>query len=250
MNTKKKTVYTMIGGLLIKNVPHYAKKIKILSNGSIIAVEKSGNESFIYSPSPSINHDYDKYSFVVFDVPPLAPCFEVGSALGFDSFGGGIPPFDKSSGGIVEAGKNYVVGETPLTTEIPKVSTESLDVTEIQDKNKKSLNILNLTFYDGEKFSNILKMVESEIAKSGVNVDYDFVNNQEEVFIDEDNADSLLNALRSKLAIKCDNLNNHLLNKDCKDSLIDETMNEIFNLRKSLKILSGHKKFIIKPVID
>lgn len=250
MNTKKKAVYTMIGGLLIKNVPHYAKKIKILSNGSIIAVDKSGNESFIYSQYPSIDHDYDKYSFVVFDVPPLAPCFEVGSALGFDFFGVGIPPFNKSSGGIVEAGKNYAVGETSLTTEIPNASTESVDVTEIQHENKKSLNILNLCFYDGEKFSNILKMVESEIAKSGINVDYDFVNNQEEVFIDEDNADSLLNGLRSKLAIKCDNLNNHLLNKDCKDCLIDETMNEIFNLRKSLKIISGHKKFIIKPVID
>ncbi len=170
MNTKKKAVYTMIGGLLIKNVPHYAKKIKILSNGSIIAVEKSGNESFIYSPSPSINHDYDKYSFVVFDVPPLAPCFEVGSALGFDSFGEGVPPFDKSSGGIVETGKNYVVGETPLTTEIPKVSTESIDVTEVQHENKKSLNILNLTFDSGSKLSDVLNMVESEIQNSGCNV--------------------------------------------------------------------------------
>lgn len=110
MNTKNKAVYTMIGGLLIKNVPHYAKKIKILSNGSIIAVDKSGNETFIYSPSPSINHDYDKYSFVVFDVPPLAPVFQVGSALGFDYFGEGIPPFNKSSGGIIKSGKNYIVG--------------------------------------------------------------------------------------------------------------------------------------------
>lgn len=250
MNTKKKAVYTMIGGLLIKNVPHYAKKIKILSNGSIIAVDKSGSESFIYSPSPSINHDYDKYSFFVFDVPPLAPCFDVGNALGFDYFGSDIPPFNGRNGGIVKSGKNYIVGETPLTTEIPKVSTESLDVTEIQHENKKSLNILNLTFYDGEKFSNILKMVESEITKSGINVDYDFVNKQEGVFIDEDDADSLLNVLRSKLAIKCDNLNNQLLNKECKDDLIDETMNEICNLRKSLKILSCHKKFVIKPVID
>lgn len=250
MNTKKKAVYTMIGGLLIKNVPHYAKKIKILSNGSIIAVDKSGNESFIYSTSPAIHHDYDKYAFVVFPVPPLAPCFDVGSALGFDSFGDGDCYSGKKYGGIVDSGKNYFVGETLLTTEIPKVSTESLDVTEIQDKNKKSLNILNLTFYDGEKFSNILKMVESEITKSGINVDYDFVNNQEETLIDECDADSLLNILRSKLAIKCENLNKQLLNKECKDDLIDETMNEICNLRKSLKIISGHKKFIIKPVID
>lgn len=250
MNTKKKAVYTMIGGLLIKNVPHYAKKIKILSNGSIIAIDKSGNESFIYSTSPAIHHDYDKYAFVVFPVPPLAPVFDVGSALGFDYFGGGELPLKRQCGGVVKSGKTYIVGEAPLTTEIPKASAESVDVTEIQHENKKSLNILNLYFYDGEKFSNILKMVESEIAKSGINVDYDFVNNQEEVFIDDDNADSLLNGLRSKIAIKCDNLNNHLLNKDCKDFLIDETMNEIFNLRKSLKILSGHKKFIIKPVIN
>ncbi len=250
MNTKKKAVYTMIGGLLIKNVPNYAEKIKILSNGSIIAISKSGNESFIYSTSPAIHHDYDKYAFVVFDVPPLAPVFQVGSALGFDSFGVGIPPFNKSSGGIVEPGKNYVVGETPLTTEIPKVSTESLDVTEVQHKNKKSLNILNLTFYDGEKFSNILKMIESEIAKSGINVDYDYVNNQESACINTNDSESLINLFRSKLAIASDNLSNQLLNSECDDLLINETMCEIHKLRKSIKMLSEHKRFIIKPVID
>lgn len=250
MNTKKKAVYTMIGGLLIKNVPHYAKKIKILSNGSIIAVDKSGSESFIYSPSPSINHDYDKYSFVVFDVPPLAPCFDVGSALGFDSFGEADYHSGKKYGGIVESGKNYFVGETPLTTEIPKVSTDSIDVTEIQHENKKSLNILNLTFYDGEKFSNILKMVESEIAKSGINVDYDYVNNHEAECINTNDAESLLNIFRSKLAVASENLNKQLFNKDCKDVLINETMDEIHKLRKSIKMLSEHKRFIIKPVID
>ena len=250
MNTKKKAVYTMIGGLLIKNVPNWANKVKILSNGAVFALSENKQCQILDSNDSFAFGNHDKYGFVVFDVPPLAPVFEVGSALGFDSFGESDYPSGKKYGGIVDSGKNYFVGETPLTTEIPNASTESVDVTEIQHENKKSLNILNLTFYDGEKFSNILKMVESEIAKSGINVDYDFVNNQEEVFIDEDNADSLLNGLRSKLAIKCDNLNNHLLNKDCKDCLIDETMNEIFNLRKSLKILSGYKKFIIKPVID
>jgi hypothetical protein len=250
MNTKNKAVYTMIGGLLIKNVPNWANKVKILSNGAVFALSENKQCQILDSNDSFALGNHDKYGFVVFDVPPLAPCFEVGSALGFDSFGVDGCISGVNCGGPIESGKTYVVGETPLTTEIPKVSTESLDVTEIQDKNKKSLNILNLTFYDGEKLSNIFKMVESEIITTGLNVDYDFVNNQEEVFIDEDNADSLLNALRSKLAIKCDNLNNHLLNKDCKDCLIDETMNEIFNLRKSLKILSGHKKFIIKPVID
>lgn len=250
MNTKKKAIYTMIGGLLIKNVPHYAKKIKLLSNGSIIAIDKSGNESFIYSPSPAIHHDYDKYAFVVFDVPPLSPVFEVGSALGFDYFGEGVPPFNKSSGGIIKSGKNYIVGETPLTTETPKASTESIDVTEIQHVNKKSLNILNLTFYDGEKLSNIFKMVESEIITTGLNVDYDYVNNQEDECINTNDAESLLNLFRSKLAIASDNLSNQLLNNECDDLLINETMCEIHKLRKSIKMLSEHKRFIIKPVID
>lgn len=250
MNTKKKAVYTMIGGLLIKNVPHYAKKIKILSNGSIIAIDKSGNESFIYSQYPSINHDYDKYSFVVFPVPPLVPVFHPGSALGFDSFGESDYPSGKKYGGIVESGKNYFVGETPLTIEIPKVLTESLDATEIQHENKKSLNILNLTFYDGEKLSNIFKMVESEIITTGLNVDYDYVNNQEDECINTNDAESLLNLFRSKLAIASDNLSNQLLNKECDDLLINETMCEIHKLRKSIKMLSEHKRFIIKPVID
>lgn len=250
MNTKNKAVYTMIGGLLIKNVPHYAKKIKILSNGSIIAVDKSGNESFIYSTSPAIHHDYDKYDFVVFPVPPLVPVFDVGRALGFDSFGVGIPPFNKSSGGIVDSGKNYVVGETPLTTEIPNASTESVDVTEIQHENKKSLNILNLYFYDGEKFSNILKMVESEIAKSGINVDFDCVENQKTGYIEINDSDNLLNVLHSKLAKASDKLSNQLFNRDCDEESINETMDEICELRKSIIILSSHKKFIIKPIID
>lgn len=250
MNTKKKAVYTMIGGLLIKNVPHYAKKIKILSNGSIIAVDKSGSESFIYSPSPSINHDYDKYSFVVFDVPPLAPCFEVGSALGFDSFGDGDCYSGKKYGGIVKSGKTYIVGESPLTTEIPKASTESVDVTEIQHKNKKSLNILNLTFYDGEKFSNILKMVESEITKSGINVDFDFVNKQESGCINTNDSDSLLHVFHSKLAKASDKLSNQLFNRECDEESINETMDEICELRKSIKMLSSHNNFIIKPIID
>nr|DAH62060.1 MAG TPA: hypothetical protein [Caudoviricetes sp.] len=243
MNTKKKAIYTMIGGLLIKNVPHYAKKIKILSNGSIIAVEKSGNESFIYSPSQSINHDYDKYSFVVFDVPPLAPVFEVGSALGFDSFGEQVLPAE----GVQFYGRGNRV--KPANAEIPKVSTESLDVTEIQHENKNSINILNLTFYDGEKLSNILKMVESEIAKSGINVYYDYVNNHEAACINTNDAESLINLFRSKLAIASDNLSNQLLNNECDDLLINETMCEIHKLRKSIKMLSEHKRFIIKPVI-
>ena len=167
MNTKKKAVYTMIGGLLIKNVPHYAKKIKILSNGSIIAVDKSGNESFIYSPSPSINHDYDKYSFVVFDVPPLAPCFEVGSALGFDSFGEADCTPAVNCGGPIESGKTYVVGERGL----PHEAIQAFGRGErVQEKDEPSVNILTLSFESGSKLSDVINIVESEISNSGCNV--------------------------------------------------------------------------------
>lgn len=167
MNTKKKAVYTMIGGLLIKNVPHYAKKIKILSNGSIIAVDKSGSESFIYSPSPSINHDYDKYSFVVFDVPPLAPCFEVGSALGFDSFGEADCTPDVNCGGPIESGKTYVVGERGL----PHEAIQAFGRGErVQEKDEPPVNILTLSFESGSKLSDVINIVESEISNSGCNV--------------------------------------------------------------------------------
>lgn len=167
MNTKKKAVYTMIGGLLIKNVPHYAKKIKILSNGSIIAVDKSGSESFIYSPSPSINHDYDKYSFVVFDVPPLAPVFEVGSALGFDSFGEADYPSGVNCGGPIESGKTYVVGEQGLPHEAIQAFCRGKHVSE---KEYTSINILTLSFESGSKLSDVINMVESEISNSGCSV--------------------------------------------------------------------------------
>lgn len=157
----------MIGGLLIKNVPHYAKKIKILSNGSIIAVDKSGNESFIYSPSPSINHDYDKYSFVVFDVPPLAPCFEVGSALGFDSFGEADCTPAVNCGGPIESGKTYVVGERGL----PHEAIQAFGRGErVQEKDEPSVNILTLSFESGSKLSDVINIVESEISNSGCNV--------------------------------------------------------------------------------
>lgn len=157
----------MIGGLLIKNVPHYAKKIKILSNGSIIAVDKSGSESFIYSPSPSINHDYDKYSFVVFDVPPLAPCFDVGSALGFDSFGDGDCSSGVNCGGPIESGKTYVVGEQ----ELPHEAIQAFGrFKRVQEKDEPSVNILTLSFESGSKLSDVINMVESEISNSGCNV--------------------------------------------------------------------------------
>ena len=167
MNTKKKAVYTMIGGLLIKNVPHYAKKIKILSNGSIIAIDKSGNESFVYSTSPAIHHDYDKYAFVVFDVPPLAPVFEVGSALGFESFGEDDSPSSVNCGGPIESGKTYVVGEQGLPHEAIQAFGRGKRVSE---KEETSINILTLSFESGSKLSDVINMVESEISNSGCNV--------------------------------------------------------------------------------
>lgn len=167
MNTKKKAVYTMIGGLLIKNVPYYAKKIKILSNGSIIAVDKSGNEYFIYSTSPAIHHDYDKYAFVVFPVPPLAPVFDVGSALGFDSFGEDDCTPSVNCGGPIESGKTYVVGERGLPHEAIQAFGRGKRV---QEKDEPSVNILTLSFESGSKLSDVINIVESEISNSGCNV--------------------------------------------------------------------------------
>lgn len=167
MNTKKKAVYTMIGGLLIKNVPHYAKKIKILSNGSIIAIDKSGNESFIYSTSPAIHHDYDKYAFVVFPVPPLAPVFDVGSALGFDSFGEADCTSGVNCGWPIESGKTYAVGEQ----ELPHDAIQAFGrFKRVQEKDEPSVNILTLSFESGSKLSDVINMVESEISNSGCNV--------------------------------------------------------------------------------
>lgn len=117
MNTNNEVIYTMIGGLLIKSVPDDAVKVKILSNGFIYFINKRGDELLGYCNEPEISVYSDKFAFVVFDIPPLAPVFRVGSALGFKSFGESDLHSDKKYGGLVENGKPYFVGEKGLPAE-------------------------------------------------------------------------------------------------------------------------------------
>lgn len=227
MNTKKKAVYTMIGGLLIKNVPHYAKKIKILSNGSIIAVDKSGNESFIYSQYPSINHDYDKYSFVVFDVPPLAPCFDVGSALGFDSFGEGDCSSGVNCGGPIESGKTYVVGEQ----ELPHEAIQAFGrFKRVQEKEEPSVNILTLSFESGSKLSDVINMVESEISNSGCSV----TDNISSMSINEFRK-HISDIVKDNIYTVSQKIATHVYNEEYNSSNVTLWMNELTKLESLMR---------------
>lgn len=108
MNTNKEVIYTMIGGILIKDVPDDAVKVKILSNGFIYFINKSGGELLGYCIEPKISIDSDKFAFVVFDIPPLAPKFAL---VGRDLHK------IQAKGGMIENGKTYVVGEQGLPAE-------------------------------------------------------------------------------------------------------------------------------------
>lgn len=108
MNTNKEVIYTMIGGILIKDVPDDAVKVKILSNGFIYFINKSGGELLGYCIEPKISIDSDKFSFVVFDIPPRAPKLKlVSNEL----------TVVQSKGGMIENGKTYIVGEQGLPAE-------------------------------------------------------------------------------------------------------------------------------------
>lgn len=167
MNTKNKAVYTMIGGLLIKNVPNWANKVKILSNGAVFALSENKQCQILDSNDSFSLGNHDKYGFVVFDVPPLAPCFEVGSALGFDSFGDSDCTSGVNCGGPIESGKTYVVGEHGLPHEAIQAFGRGKRVSE---KKEPSINILTLSFESGSKLSDVINMVESEIQNSGCKV--------------------------------------------------------------------------------
>lgn len=161
MNNNIEVTYTMIGGLMIRNVPESAKKIKILSNGDIISINEYGIEKFIKSDSGSVSEDYNKYSFVVFDVPPRAPIFAlVGNELH-------QLPSNENCGGTVESGKTYFVGVEGLPHEAIQYFGRGKRVSE---KKEPSINTLTLSFESGSKLSDVINMVESEIQNSGCSV--------------------------------------------------------------------------------
>lgn len=159
MNTNNEVIYTMIGGMLLKNVPDDAIKVKILSGGFIVFINKSGVESFGYCSSPSISSDFDKFGFVVIDIPPLAPKLTL---AGHHQ----LTP-KRNCGGPIESGKTYVVGEQGLPHEAIQAFGRGKRVSE---KKEPSINILTLSFESGSKLSDVINMVESEISNSGCNV--------------------------------------------------------------------------------
>lgn len=161
MNNNIEVTYTMIGGLMIRNVPESAKKIKILSSGDIISINEFGLERFIKSDSGSVSEDYNKYSFVVFDVPPRAPVYGlIGNELH-------QLPLNENCGGPIENGKTYIVGEQGLPHEAIQAFGRGKRVSE---KKEPSINILTLSFEAGSKLSDVINMVESEIQNSGCSV--------------------------------------------------------------------------------
>lgn len=159
MNTKNEVIYTVIGGLLIKNVPDWANKIKVLSNGAIFALGEDKQCQIFDSRDSFILGTPDKYGFIDFDIPPLAPKLTL---VGHHQ----LTP-KKNCGGPIENDKTYIVGEQGLPHEAIQAFRSGIRDSE---KERHSINILTLSFESGSKLSDVINMVESEISNSGCNV--------------------------------------------------------------------------------
>lgn len=232
MNTKNKAVYTMIGGLLIKNVPNWANKVKILSNGAVFALSENKQCQILDSNDSFALGNHDKYGFVVFDVPPLAPCFEVGSALGFDSFGVDGCISGVNCGGPIESGKTYVVGEQ----ELPHEAIQALGrVKRVQEKDEPSVNILTLSFESGSKLSDVINIVESEISNSGCNV----TDNISSMSINEFRK-HISDIVKDNIYTVSQKIATHVYNEEYNSSDVTLWMNELTKLESLMrKITSG-----------
>jgi hypothetical protein len=232
MNTKNKAVYTMIGGLLIKNVPNWANKVKILSNGAVFALSENKQCQILDSNDSFALGNHDKYGFVVFDVPPLAPCFEVGSALGFDSFGVDGCISGVNCGGPIESGKTYVVGEQ----ELPHEAIQALGrVKRVQEKDETSVNILTLSFESGSKLSDVINIVESEISNSGCNV----TDNISSMSINEFRK-HISDIVKDNIYTVSQKIATHVYNEEYNSSDVTLWMNELTKLESLMrKITSG-----------
>ena len=232
MNTKNKAVYTMIGGLLIKNVPNWANKVKILSNGAVFALSENKQCQILDSNDSFALGNHDKYGFVVFDVPPLALCFEVGSALGFDSFGVDGCISGVNCGGPIENGKTYVVGEQ----ELPHEAIQALGrVKRVQENDEPSVNILTLSFESGSKLSDVINIVESEISNSGCNV----TDNISSMSINEFRK-HISDIVKDNIYTVSQKIATHVYNEEYNSSDVTLWMNELTKLESLMrKITSG-----------
>lgn len=218
MNTNNEVIYTMIGGIMISNVPESAKKIKILSNGDIISINEYGIEKFIKSDSGTISEDYCKYSFVVFDVPPLAPKYAL---VGHDLYK------IQEKGGPIESGKTYVVGEQGLPHEAIHDFGRCKRVSE---KKEPSINILTLSFESGSKLSDIINMVESEIQNSVCNV----TDNISSISINDLKKD-ISSIIKDKIYAVSQSIATHVYEEEYNSSQVTLLMNKLNNLESLMR---------------
>lgn len=219
MNTNNEVIYTVIGGLLIKNVPDDAIKVKILSGGSIMFINKAGAESFAYCSSPAISKDFDKFGFVVLDIPPLAPKLTL---VGHHQ----LTP-KENFGGPIESGKTYVVGEQGLPHEAIQAFGRGKRVSEKKDP---SINILTLSFESGSKLSDVINMVESEISNSGCNV----TDNISSISVNELKKD-ISSIIKDKIYAVSQKIATHVYEEEYNSSDVALLMNELNKLESLMR---------------
>lgn len=240
MNTNKEVIYTMIGGMMFKNVPDWANKIKVLSNGAIFALGENKQCQIFDSRDSFILGATDKYDFISFDIPLLAPKFAL---VGHDLHK--IP----EKGGMIENGKTYIVGEQGLPAEAIQFYGRGNRVkpanAETPDK-KKGVNILTLTFDSGSKLSDVLNMVESEISNAGINV----VDDISSICVNS-LTDDISNMLKDKMYVVSQKLATHIYEEEYDSVSVTLMMNELRTLEGCLrKLKKGSKADIRLNVIS
>lgn len=219
MNTNNEVIYTVIGGLLIKNVPDWANKIKVLSNGAIFALGEDKQCQIFDSRDSFILGTPDKYGFISFDIPPLAPKLTL---LGHHQ----LTP-KENCGGPVESGKTYVVGEQGLPHEAIQAFGRGERVSE---KKEPSINILTLSFEAGSKLSDVINMVESEIQNSGCSV----TDNISSISVNEFKKD-ISGIIKDNIYTVSQKIANHVYNEEYNSSDVTLWMNELTKLESLMR---------------
>lgn len=240
MNTNNEVIYTMIGGVMFKNVPDWATKIKALSNGAIFALCENKQCQIFDSRDSFVLGSSDKYGFISFDVPPLAPKFAL---VGHDL------RKIQAKGGMIENGKTYIVGEQVLPTEAVQFYGRGNMVkpanAETPDKNK-GVNVLTLTFDSGSKLSDVLNMVESEISNAGINV----VDDISSICVNS-LANDISSMIKDKMYAVSQKLATHIYEEEYDSVSVTLLMNELRTLESCMrKLKEGSKADIRLSVIS
>lgn len=231
MNTNNEVIYTMIGGMMFKNVPDWANKIKVLSNGAIFALGENKQCQIFDSRDSFILGTPDKYGFISFDIPPLAPKFAL---VGHDLYK--IP----EKGGPIEINQTYIVGEQGLPAEAIQFYGRGNRVkpanAETPDK-KKGVNILTLTFDSGSKLSDVLNMVESEISNTGIDV----VDDISSICVNS-LASEISSIIKDKMYAVSQRLATHIYEEEYDSVSVTLMMNELRTLEDCMRKLKKVSK--------